>query len=119
MYIFGKADDEKDNQVWPGYSFKELISVVLFRSNNTGMIQNDPNYLRTVVDEAGYLHLLAVFPASGGTWTSPAPITTAVAQINTSPTPGSTNQTIVACLDPPKYILDNQNIHVDIRLRNA
>ena len=119
VYIFGKADDEKDNQVWPGYSFKELISVVLFRSNNTGMIQNDPNYLRTVVDEAGYLHLLAVFPASGGTWTSPAPITTAVAQINTSPTPGSTNQTIVACLDPPKYILDNQNIHVDIRLRNA
>jgi hypothetical protein len=119
VYIFGKADDEKDNQVWPDYTFKELISISLFRSNNTGMIQNDPNYLRTVVDEAGYLHLLAVFPASGGTWTSPAPITTAVAQINTSPTPGSTNQTIVACLDPPKYILDNQNIHVDIRLRNA
>lgn len=119
VYIFGKADDEKDNQVWPGYSFKELISVVLFRSNNTGIIQNNPDYLRTVVDEAGYLHLLAVFPAEGGTWTSPAPITTAVAQINTSPSPGSTNQTIVACLDPPKYVLDNQNIHVDIRLRNA
>ncbi len=119
VYIFGKADDEKDNQVWPGYSFKELISVVLFRSNNTGIIQNNPNYLRTVVDEAGYLHLLAVFPADGGTWTSTAPITTAVAQINTSPSPGSTNQTIVACLDPPKYVLDNQNIHVDIRLRNA
>ena len=119
VYIFGKADDEHDNQVWPGYSFKELASIILFRSNNTAIVQNDPNYLRTVVDEAGYLHLLAVFPASGGTWTSPAPITTALAQINTSPTPGVTNQEIVVCLDPPKYILDNQNIHVDIRLRNA
>lgn len=119
VYIFGKADDEHDNQVWPGYSFKELASIILFRANNTAIIQNDPNYLRTVVDKAGYLHLLAVFPASGGTWTSPAPITTALAQINTSPTPGVTNQNIVVCLDPPKYILDNQNIHVDIRLRNA
>ena len=119
VYIFGKADGEDRNQLAEGETINELAAIILFRANGTGARQDNSNYLRMVADEAGYIHLLAVFPADGGTWTSPSPITTVLAQVNTTPTPGTTNRDIVACIDPPKYVLDNQNIHVDIRLRNA
>ena len=75
VYIFGKADDEHDNQVWPGYTFKELASIIIMRADGTVAGQTNANYLRAVTDEAGYLHLLAVFPADGGTWTSPSRLT--------------------------------------------
>lgn len=117
VYIFGKVDDRRLNQILTDAEIEGLQVVALFRENDTGIGQTNATYLRTVTDEAGYLHLLAVFPADGGTWTSPAPITTALVNIKYVRGSSHFTEAVVACLDPPKYILDNQNIHVDIRVR--
>lgn len=118
VYVFGKVDNSRLNQVLTDAEIEGLQVVALLRENDTGIGQTNATYLRTVTDEAGYLHLLAVFPADGGTWTSPSPITTALVNIQYVRGDSHFTEAVVACLDPPKYILDNQNIHVDIRLRN-
>ena len=117
VYIFGKPDEGNENQIPADATVESVAGVVLVRGNNTAIAQNNASYLRMVEDEAGYLHILAVFPADGGTWTSPAPIIAAVASINLSRNGSTFTRSPTACLDPPKYILDNQNIHVDIRVR--
>jgi len=118
VYIFGKPDDGRENQLPTDAEIEGIQGTILLRSNNTAIGQTDANYIRMVADGAGYLHLLAVFPADGGTWTSIAPITTAVVAVNMVRGDSHFTSTVTACLDPPKYILDNQNIHVDVRIRN-
>lgn len=117
VYVFGKPDNSHDNQLWEDRTFNKLDVIMLMRADGTVIGQNDQAYLRTVVDEAGYRHLLGVFPVNTGSWESVSPITTAVAGISYSSS-ATNEQLIVACLDPPKYVIDNQNIHVDIRIRN-
>lgn len=117
VYIFGKVDDSNRNQILTNAEIEGIQVVMLCRENDTAIGQTNATYLRRVEDEAGYLHFLAVFPADGGTWTSTAPITTALVNIQYVRNTAHFTEAIVACLDPPKYILDNQNIHVDIRVR--
>ena len=117
VYVFGKPDESHDNQIWADRTFYKLDSILLFRADGTVIGQTNQAYLRTVVDEAGYRHLLGVFPVDAGSWESVSPITTATAGISYSSS-ATNEQLIVACLDPPKYVIDNQNIHVDIRIRN-
>lgn len=117
VYVFGKPDNSHDNQIWEGRTFYKLDSILLMRADGTVIGQTNQAYLRTVVDEAGYRHLLGVFPVNAGSWESVSPITTATAGISYSSS-ATNQQLIVACLDPPKYVIDNQNIHVDIRIRN-
>lgn len=112
VYIFGKADG--NNQIAEGDSFQTLDSITLIRTDGTTLLQNNANYLKTATDTAGYLHLLAIFPEAAGTYTSVSPISLAVAEITT----GGGTQHITAVIEPPKYILDNQNIHIDLRLQN-
>ena len=112
VYIFGKGDAE--NQIPEGETLTSLDEITLARADGTTIVQNSSTYLKTAVDNAGYLHLLAVFPEAAGTYTSTSPISAVVAEITTS---GGT-QHITALVDPPKYILDNQHIHVDIRIHN-
>lgn len=113
VYIFGKGDAE--NQIPEGETLASLDEIILARADGTTIVQNNPTYLKTATDSAGYLHLLAVFPEAAGTYTSTSPISAVIAEITTD---GGT-QHITALVDPPKYILDNQNIHVDLRIRNA
>lgn len=112
VYIFGKGDGE--NQIPDGETLASLDGITLARADGTTIVQNNSTYLKTATDSAGYLHLLAVFPEAAGTYTSASPISAVVAEITTD---GGT-QHITALVDPPKYILDNQNIHVDLRIRN-
>lgn len=110
VYAFGRADD--NNQL--GGVFGSLNSVTLVRQNGTTVVQSSQTYLKSVTDTAGYRHLLAVFPMSGGTYTSASP----VVAVQASVTAGGTTKTISALINTPKYIVDNQNIHVDLRVRN-
>lgn len=112
VYIFGKGDGE--SQIPDGETLASLDEITLARADGTTIVQNNSTYLKTATDSAGYLHLLAVFPEAAGTYTSTSPISAVVAEITTD---GGT-QHITALVDPPKYILDNQNIHVDLRIRN-
>lgn len=110
VYAFGRADD--NNQL--GGVFGSLNSVTLVRQNGTTVVQSNATFLKSVTDTAGYRHLLAVFPMSGGTYTSASP----VVAVQASVTAGGTTKTISALINTPKYIVDNQNIHVDLRVRN-
>lgn len=110
VYIFGKADGA--NQL--GGTFQSLTAITLVREDGTTLRQASGTYLRSISDGAGYLHLLAVLPEAAGSYTSTSPIIMAIGEITT----GAGSQHISAAIEP-HYILDNQNIHIDIRLRNA
>ena len=109
VYIFGKADGA--NQL--GGTFQGLTAITLVREDGTTLRQASGTYLRSISDGAGYLHLLAVLPEAAGSYTSTSPIIMAIGEITT----GEGSQHISAAIEP-HYILDNQNIHIDIRLRN-
>ena len=111
VYIFGRADGY--NQIPLGGELVSLDGISLVRADGTYFTQNVANYLKTATDTAGYLHLLAVFPEAAGTYTSLSPISAVVVDITTD----GGSQKISAVVEP-KYILDNQHIHVDVRLRN-
>ena len=111
VYIFAKADG--DNQLAQGESIQSLDAITLVRGDGSTIRQASSNYLRTVTDGAGYAHLLAVFPEAAGTYTSTSPVIMAIGEITT----GGGSRHITA-LSEAHYILDNQNIHTDIRLRN-
>lgn len=111
VYIFAKADG--DNQLAQGESIQSLDAITLVREDGTTIRQASASYLRTVTDGAGYAHLLAVFPEAAGTYTSTSPVIMAIGEITT----GGGSRHITA-LSEAHYILDNQNIHADIRLRN-
>lgn len=109
VYIFGKADGA--NQL--GGAFQGLTAITLVRGDGTTLRQASGTYLRSISDGAGYLHLLAVLPEAAGSYTSTSPIILAIGEITT----GAGSKHISAAIEP-HYILDNQNIHIDIRLRN-
>ena len=111
VYIFGRAD--MDNQIPDGETMTSLDRIILVREDGTYIQQTNANYLRNVTDTAGYLHLLAVFPEAAGTYTSISPVSAVIGEMTTS---GGTIH-ITAPVEA-KYIIDNQNIHVDLRLRN-
>lgn len=111
VYIFAKADG--DNQLAQGESIQSLDAITLVREDGSTIRQASASYLRTVTDGAGYAHLLAVFPEAAGTYTSTSPVIMAIGEITT----GGGSRHITA-LSEAHYILDNQNIHTDIRLRN-
>lgn len=111
VYIFAKADG--DNQLAQGESIQSLDAITLVREDGSTIRQASASYLRTVTDGAGYAHLLAVFPEAAGTYTSTSPVIMAIGEITT----GGGSRHITA-LSEAHYILDNQNIHADIRLRN-
>lgn len=111
VYIFAKADG--DNQLAEGETIQSLDAITLVREDGSTIRQASANYLRTVTDGAGYAHLLAVFPEAAGTYTSTSPVIMAIGEITT----GGGSRHITA-LSEAHYILDNQNIHADIRLRN-
>jgi hypothetical protein len=111
VYIFAKADG--DNQLAQGETIQSLDAITLVREDDSTIRQASASYLRTVTDGAGYAHLLAVFPEAAGTYTSTSPVIMAIGEITT----GGGSRHITA-LSEAHYILDNQNIHADIRLRN-
>lgn len=111
VYIFAKADG--DNQLAEGETIQSLDAITLVREDGSTIRQATAGYLRMVTDGAGYAHLLAVFPEAAGTYTSTSPVIMAIGEITT----GGGSRHITA-LSTAHYILDNQNIHADIRLRN-
>lgn len=111
VYVFAKADG--DNQLAEGETIQSLDAITLVRGDGSTIRQASASYLRTVTDGAGYAHLLAVFPEAAGTYTSTSPVIMAIGEITT----GGGSRHITA-LSEAHYILDNQNIHTDIRLRN-
>lgn len=111
VYIFAKADG--DNQLAQGETIQSLDAITLVREDGSTIRQASASYLRTVTDGAGYAHLLAVFPEAAGTYTSTSPVIMAIGEITTS---GGSRH--ITALSEAHYILDNQNIHTDIRLRN-
>lgn len=77
--------------------------------------QTSATYLKTVVDGAGYCHLLAIFPASAQP-SGYAP-TKPINRVSAKWSPVGSEK--FAPLDNPKYAYDGQNVHVDIRFEKS
>lgn len=109
-YIFARFDDYATEQsgVTPG-----TVTSVEFIADGGSVLatQNDTNYIRTVEDAVGYLHICAVLPASVTGYAANTPVT----QVRF--TMDGTARTAV--LDNPKYALAGQAMHADIRVRRS
>lgn len=109
-YIFARFDDYATEQsgVTPG-----TVTSVEFIADGGSVLatQNDTNYIRTVTDAVGYLHICAVLPASVTGYAANTPVT----QVRF--TMDGTARTAV--LDNPKYALAGQAMHADIRVRRS
>ena len=69
--------------------------------------QNDPGYLKTAEDNAGYLHYCAMFPPDPGSTYSSVPIEAVEIVVG--------GQSYFAVMDNPKTLLQSQGVHIDIR----
>lgn len=109
-YVFARYDDYTAQQsgITPG-----TVTLVEFLQDGGTVLasQNDANYIKTVEDAAGYLHVCAVLPISNTGYAATTPIS------SVRFTMGGTARTAV--LDNPKYALGGQALHADIRMRKA
>ncbi len=113
VWIFGRADmyslqsagKTPDPSTW---------SMRLFDTSGTQTASiTDPNYLKYVRDGAGYWHAVGVIPAAqvGSAFE--------VALIAAGDVWAGSGLPVTAVLDVPKYVLANQNVHIDLRFRAA
>ena len=108
VYVFARIN----NGVPHAKAIGGLIHYVkLYDEDGVVASQTSSTYLKTVVDGAGYCHILAIFPASAqpSGYAPIKPINRVSAEWS------GVGMEYVTPLDNPKYAYDGQNVHVDIR----
>lgn len=109
-FIFARYDDYDTQET--GLTPDTVTLVEFLQDGGTvAASQNDPAYIKTVEDLAGYYHVCAVLPTSLVGYAASDPI------VAVRFTMGA--DTFTAVLDNPKYALGGQALHADIRFRKA
>ena len=108
VYIFARLY-QSDNAVTPG----TITAVNLHDEDGTIYSQTDGTYIKAVNDNAGYGHVVAVFPSSSqpGGYATTKPINRVSISWG--------GDIYSAIMDNPKYAYGGQNVHVDIRFKRS
>lgn len=110
VYIFARMNTyEAVNGLTPG----TVTGVAILDENGTIYTQTSGTYIKTVSDNAGYVHIMAIFPTSAQP-SGFAPVD----PINRVAVTWD-GVTRYAVFDNPKPALAGQNVHVDIRVKSA
>ena len=111
VYIFARMDT---SEVTSGVTTPETITdVSILNSDGTTHTQTSGTYIKVINDNAGYVHIMAVFPATA----EPS----GYAPVNPIDRVRVTwgGVTRYAVFNNPKPALTGQNVHVDIRIKRA
>ena len=106
VYIFARFDNGVAHAI-PGGGL--ITNVKLYDEDGVVATQSSSTYLKMVNDNAGYCHILAIFPASAQP-SGYAPVKP-IQRVSAKWSLGE----FIAVLDNPKYAYDGQNVHVDFR----
>lgn len=110
VYIFARMNTyEAINGLTPGI----ITGVAILDENGTIYTQTSGTYIKVVSDNAGYTHIMAVFPSPDAP-SGFAPVD----PINRVAVTWD-GVTRYAVFDNPKPALAGQNVHVDIRVKSA
>ena len=110
VYIFARLNTyEAVNGLTPG----TVTGVAILDENGTIYTQTSGTYIKVVSDNAGYTHIMAVFPSS----VAPSGFAPVDPINRVAVTWGGVTR--YAVFDNPKPALAGQNVHVDIRVKSA
>lgn len=110
VYIFARMDTyEAINGLTPG----SVTGVSILNVNGVIYTQTSGTYIKVVNDNAGYVHIMAVFPTSA----QPSGFAPTEPINRVSVTWGGVTR--YAVFNNPKPALAGQNVHVDIRVKRA
>ena len=112
VYIFAKMSNTNVDK-WGYIDDQPITAVELFDEDGRIYSLTDATYIKKTKDNAGYFHVVAVFPSSlmPGGYATTKPINRLFFKKN------NLWQSVV--FDNPKYALAGQNVHVDIRMKSA
>ena len=110
VYIFARMNTyEAINGLTPG----TVTGVAILDENGTIYTQTSGTYIKVVSDNAGYTHIMAIFPSS----VAPSGFAPVDPINRVAVTWGGVTR--YAVFDNPKPALAGQNVHVDIRVKSA
>ena len=110
VYIFARLDTyEAMSGLTPG----SITGVSILNANGVIYTQTSGTYIRVVNDNAGYVHIMAVFPTSA----QPSGFAPTEPINRVAVTWGGVTR--YAVFNNPKPALAGQNVHVDIRIKRA
>ena len=111
VYVFARLDtyETKDGISTPG----SITSVAIMNVNGTIYTQSSGTYIRVVNDNAGYIHIAAIFPSSA----QPSGYAPVDPIDRVAVTWGGVTR--YAVFDNAKPALAGQSVHVDIRIKRA
>ena len=110
VYVFARLDTyEAMSGLTPG----SVTGVSILNANGVIYTQTSGTYIRVVNDNAGYVHIMAVFPTSA----QPSGFAPTEPINRVAVTWGGVTR--YAVFNNPKPALAGQNVHVDIRVKRA
>lgn len=110
VYIFARVDPRCYTTGLPG----TVTSVDLMKADGTVMSsQTNSAFIKTAVDNAGYIHVDALFPPNPSPPWAPYPVTCIKISVHSQ-----ANFDIYATVTNTKTVAVSQGIHVDVRFKN-